>query len=233
MCTRSPHGLPTPRTWPRPTRSTCATTLGPSGRLNLAEVGRSKPLAPCPAALPRAACFGAAMAALRCYRLAALLTCLAPRCCCCRRIVIAFVPVRCTLCAAASPVQGRHCRSHVAELAVTLSFMTFRPRGPRRSKGRAAYRLVPTRGPLQSRRPYLAKARTSRATCRYPSLSFSLSPSTIATRHAIQFTQRTITSIQFIVSMASPLGPLAAQPYPALNRARPSSNFGFSPQPCR
>jgi len=38
--------------------------------LGLAEAGRSEPLAPCPAALPRAAAISAATATLRCCRLA-------------------------------------------------------------------------------------------------------------------------------------------------------------------
>ena len=45
-----------------------ATMLGWSSRLGLAEAGRSEPLAPRPAALPRAVVLGAATAALRCRR---------------------------------------------------------------------------------------------------------------------------------------------------------------------
>jgi len=75
-----------------------------------------------------------------------------------------------------------------------------------------------------------AKARMSRATCRAPSLSFSLRCRRRATP---SITLRAITSIQFSTSTSSPSHPLAARPHLALKRARPSSNLEFLPPPCR
>jgi len=46
------------------------------------------------------------------------------------------------LCAVAGPVQGRHYRVHVAELAIALSFMALRPRRPCRSGTRVLIQSV-------------------------------------------------------------------------------------------
>ena len=133
-----PHGLLTPRTWPRPTRSTVPPRLAGQATWawpRLAAASRwPHALLLCLAlpswVSPRPRC--AAIA----YALPMLL---ASRRCCCRRIVVASAPIRYTLYVAAGLVQGHHCHTHMAELAVALSFRALRPRGPRRSKTRVPF----------------------------------------------------------------------------------------------
>ena len=133
-CARSLRGHTTPCTWTHPAQSTCATTLGRSSLHGLGQGWPQRVAGPtpcCPASRCRHWCRHGRVALLSPRRTADQ-----PR--------AATLPLpshhrrvrACPLypCAAASPVQGRHCHAHVAELAVALSFKTLRPCGPHRSE---------------------------------------------------------------------------------------------------
>ena len=130
---RSPRGLPTPHTWSHMNALPHMASHG-----HLWPCHGSSTMGPSPEAASAAAshaariccCYRLPRPALRYHRIHHC--CLALRSCHYRRIVVASVPVRCNRCTALRRWPSLMPRAR-GRAAIAMSFMTLRPRGPRRS----------------------------------------------------------------------------------------------------